>query len=159
MKRIKINIIELEKLYKTPCKEWLERFENGKIDAHEAFKKYGEQYEWLYLNSPYDIIGWQIEHDCFDWKNYSRYVAQYCPEYIDPDKYNWEEYSVEIAKYCPEHLDKERYNWDWHSWAVAQYCPEKIDPDKYNWELHSWAVIQYCPEYLELSPKNVLRKK
>jgi len=57
MGKIKTNIIELSKLYKRPCKDWLKRFDgNGKIDAHEAFKKYGQQYNWLYENSPYDLL-------------------------------------------------------------------------------------------------------
>ena len=155
MGRIKTNIIELNKLYRKPCKGWLERFENGKIDAHEAFKKYGEQYGWLYGHSNYDLIGWEIENKVFNWEQYSWAVAKYCSEYIDAKKYNWEKHSWVIAKYCPEHLDPDKYNWDEDSWAIAKYCPDKIDPERYNWEDSSWAIAKYCPEKMILKPKNI----
>ncbi|MCA1980090.1 MAG: hypothetical protein LDL10_00945 [Calditerrivibrio sp.] len=42
--------------------KWLKRFRHGKIDAHKAFIKYGQEYEWLYENSPYDLIGREIDN-------------------------------------------------------------------------------------------------
>jgi len=154
MERIKTNIIELEKLYKTPCKEWLKRFdEQGKLDAHQAFKKYMQQYEWLYKNSPYDLIGWEIENNCFDWKKNSWVVAKCCPDKFDPERYNWQKSSWAVAKYCPEKLDPERYNWERCSVAIAEHCPEHLDPERYNWEEYSWAVAEYCPDKLKFKPK------
>jgi hypothetical protein len=104
MKRIKTNIIELDKLYKIPCKEWLERFENGKLDAHEAFKKYGEKYEWLYKNSNYDLIGWEIENNCFDWEKNSWAVAQFCKRKLDVNKYNWKDHYWAVRMFYPKLL-------------------------------------------------------
>ncbi|GIV45178.1 MAG: hypothetical protein KatS3mg035_2301 [Bacteroidia bacterium] len=140
MKRIKTNIVELKNLYQKPCEEWLKRFENGKIDAHETFKKYGQEYQWLYENSNYDLIGWEIENNCFDWKTYSWIIAKCCPENFDADKYNWKGHSWAIAQYCPKNFDADRYNWERNSCAVAQYCPENFDADRYNWKDDSWAV-------------------
>ena len=131
MERIKTNIVELDKLCETPCKRWLRRFENGRIDAHEAFKVHGEEYVWLYNLSPYDLIGWEIEHDCFDWENHSWAVAMLCSEHLDPEKYNWMQYS----------------------WVVAQYCSEKIDPERFDWDRADWFVRIYCPKMLSLKPK------
>ena len=128
MERIVSNIVELSKLYQEPCKIWLNRFKDGKIDAHDAFKKYGERYDWLYLNSPYDLIRWEIINDCFDWEKHSEYVPTYCPDLFNSEKYNWKD----------------------HSWAVAVYCPDKLNPDKFNWEKHIEWVIEYCPEKLKL---------
>ena len=123
MKRIKTNIIELDKLFANPCPKWAKLFVNGKIDAHEAFKKYKPEYEWLYENSNYDLIGWEIENGCFDWEKHSWAVAQYAPQYFDPEKYNWEDYSDYIVRYCPEYFDPEKYNWYMHSWAVESFAP------------------------------------
>ncbi|GIV45179.1 MAG: hypothetical protein KatS3mg035_2302 [Bacteroidia bacterium] len=155
MKRIKTNIIELKKLYEKPCEEWLDRFDNGKIDAHEAFKKYNQEYQWLYENSDYDLIGWEIENNCFDWEKHSWAVAKFCPEKFDADKYNWKEHSAFVAIFCPGKFDAKRYNWKNYSWVIAQFCPEKLDADKYNWERDSWFVTQFCPEKLKLKPKNI----
>jgi hypothetical protein len=174
MNRIKSNIVELDKLHKTPCEDWLERFVNGQIDAHEVFKKYGEQYDWLYQNSPYDLIGWQIENGVFDWERYSwavaKYcpqhfdaekfnwprdswaVAKYCPKYFDPDKFNWEDFSYEVARYCPQHLDPNKYDWQNDSEFVAKFCPDKIVPELFNWDMDLWAVEKYCPDKLALKP-------
>lgn len=124
--RIKTNIIKLSKLYKTPCKKWLKRFVDGKIDAHDAFKKYGEQYTWLYKNSPYDLIGWEIKNDCFDWVKHSWLVARHCQQYVDKEKYNWIEQSWAVAKFCSQYMDKDRYNWERHTWAVRLYCPKYL---------------------------------
>ena len=173
MKR-KTNIVHLHDCKQTPCKTWLERFENGQIDAHKAFKEHGAKYDWLYENTDIDLIGWEIENGVFDWKKhswavamycpqyfdpdkynweeYSWAVAEHCPEYFDPDKFNWEEYSGSVAKYCPDKLDPERYNWQTFSDWVAKYCPDKLDPDKFNWEIDSWAVAVYCPHLLTLKP-------
>ena len=177
MKRIKTNIIELDKLFEKPCDEWLDRFVDGKIDAHEAFKKYGSSYYWLYENSNYDLIGWEIENDCFDWENdswavaqyapqhfdpekynwdrYSGAIVRYAPQYFDPEKFNWEKYSWAIVRYAPQFFDPEKYNWEHHSWAVAQYAPQLFDPDKYNWEYNSWAINKFCPELLKYKPQTV----
>jgi len=104
--RIITNIIELNRLYEKPCDTWLERFnKKGRIDAHKAFIKYGERYDWLYQNSNYDLIAWEIENDCFDWEKHSWAVAQYCPEKLDPERFNWEEQSWAVAKYCPEKME------------------------------------------------------
>jgi hypothetical protein len=105
MRRVKTNIVELKKLKKQPCYEWLQRFdEKGKIDAHRAFELYGEKYEWLYKNSNYDLISWEIENDCFDWQKHSWAVAQFCKKKLDINKYNWKEHYWAIAMYCPELL-------------------------------------------------------
>jgi len=105
--RIITNIVSLDKLYTVPCcDKWFDRFVDGKIDAHKAFIEYGKEYHWLYENSPYDLVGWEVINDCFDWFSNSRYVAQYRPDFIEPNKH--------------------RYNWKRHSWAVALYCPEKL---------------------------------
>lgn len=128
--RVKTNIIELKKLHATPCEEWLERFVNGKIDAHEAFKKYGEKYDWLYTFSDYDLVSWEVENGVFDW-----------------DKHSWA-----VAKFCPEYFDSNKFNWERDSWAVAMYCPDKLDPDRYNWERFSYVVAKYCPDKLSLKP-------
>ena len=134
MERIKTNIIELSKLYKTPCKRWLRRFENGRIDAHEAFKVHGEEYVWLYNLSPYDLIGWEIEHDCFDWENHSWAVAMLCSEHLEPEKYNWMQ----------------------DSWVVAQYCHEKIDPFRFNWVDNLDDVLEFCPHIIEELPLPII---
>ena len=128
--RIKSNIIELEKLYETPCAVWLKRFKNGRLNAHIAFLQYEERYEWLYNNSPYDLIGWEIQNNCFDWVKHSDYVAIYCPENFDPDRFNWRDYSWIIAKYAPIYFDPDRYNWAKHSWAVSEFCPDKLQLKK-----------------------------
>jgi len=40
MENIKTNIVNLDKLYRDTNKEWIKKFDkNGKLDAHEAFKK------------------------------------------------------------------------------------------------------------------------
>lgn len=179
--RIKTNIVELSKLYRMPCDEWLERFVDGKLDAHEAFKEFGEKYEWLYNNSPYDLIGWEIEKGVFDWERYSWLVAKFCPEHFDKEKFNWKKHSWLVAKYCSHLIDKEKYNWDIDSWAVARFCPEHfdkekynwyvdskwvakycpqyIDKERYNWEKDEWAVAEYCPEYLKLNQKIINYEK
>ncbi|MCA1980099.1 MAG: hypothetical protein LDL10_00990 [Calditerrivibrio sp.] len=182
MERIKTNIVEINKLYIAPCKDWIKRRRelvvNGKIDIHQAFIEYGEEYEWLYENSPYDLIGWEIENGCFNWEEHSQYVALFCPEYIpgNEDKYNWEKNGKEIAEYCPKYFDKERFNWkkdsayiavfypelfdsekfNWkkYSWVVAQHCPQFLDPNKYNWEKYSWDIAQYCPQHLDPTKYN-----
>jgi len=92
--RIATNIIYLNELYVTPCEPWLSRFDkDGKMDADEAFRLYGEYYDWLYENSPYDLISWQIDNDKFDWELYSKYVVKYCIDKFDSNKYNWKDYS------------------------------------------------------------------
>jgi hypothetical protein len=126
MKRIVTNIVELDKLYKEPCESWKSLFRGGKVDAHDAFKKYGERYDWLYCHSPYDLIRWEILNNCFNWEEYSYYVVKYCPDMLDPLKYNWERDSRYVAEYCPEKLDPERYNWEEYSSDVAKYCPDKL---------------------------------
>ncbi|MCA1980089.1 MAG: hypothetical protein LDL10_00940 [Calditerrivibrio sp.] len=146
MERIKTNIVKLEKLYKRPCEKWLSRFKDGKIDAHDAFIKYGQEYEWLYENSPYDLIGWQIENNCFDWERFSWAVAEFCPEHFDKEKFNWKDCSMWVVEYCPEHFDPEKYNWENHSSAIAVHRPEYLIPEKYNWKKHSWFVVEYCPD-------------
>ena len=130
MERIKTNIIELDKLYVKPCGDWPQKFVDGKLDAHVAFKKYGQDYAWLYENSPYDLIGWEIENDCFDWEKYSHYVAKYCPEHLDAEKFDWKRYGYYIAKYCPDKLEVEKYNWKEHRWAICEYCPDKLPENK-----------------------------
>ena len=153
MERLKTNIIELNKLYKTPCESWLRRFVDGKLDAHEAFKKYGQQYLWLYNNSPYDLIGWEIDNDCFDWEKHSGAVAMLCPEYLDPERYNWDMCSSKVAAHCPDRIDPERFNWARNSSDVAWYCPDKIDPERFDWEGAELFVKAYCPEKLSLKQK------
>ena len=101
--RIKTNIIELKNLRKTPCYDWLQRFDkDGKIDAHAAFLLYGNEYVFLYRYSNYDLIGWQIENNVFNWKAHSYYVASRCPENFDAEKYNWEEESIWVDEYCSQ---------------------------------------------------------
>ena len=41
----------------------------------------------------------------FNWKEHSKYVAQYCPENLDTNKYNWEDHSLAVFTYCPHLLD------------------------------------------------------
>lgn len=122
MERIRTNIVELKKLYAIPCETWLLRFTDGKLDAHQAFRDYGEMYGWLYENSPYDLIGWEIDNNRFDWDRYSWAVAKYCPENLNDEQYNWKDYSHYVAVYCPERIDPERYNWRLAGWAVRQFC-------------------------------------
>ena len=148
--RRKTNIVHLHDCKQTPCKFWLKQFKKGQIDAHEAFKRYGEQYYWLYENTDVDLIGWEIENGVFNWKIYSWAVAQFCPQHFDAKKYNWKEYSQYIAQYCPERLDPARFNWKKHSWAVAQYCPEHLDAERFNWKKFSYLVEKYCPHLLTL---------
>lgn len=151
--RIKTNIIELSKLYKEPCERWFYRFIKGKIDAHKAFFEFGQEYEWLYKNSDYDLIGWQIENNVFYWEKYSWAVTKFCPENFNSEKFNWKDYSNYVAEYCPEKIDPTKFNWKHYSWAVAKYCCDKIDFEKFNWQKQSWAVAKYCPEKLSLRPK------
>jgi hypothetical protein len=151
----KTNIIELSELGDLPCEEWLERFVDGKIDAHKAFKLYREEYKWLYKNSHYDLIGWEIENNCFDWKENSCYIAQFCPQYFDPNKYNWKYFSGEVAQYCPQYFDSKKFNWKYFSPAVAEYCPQHFDKDKYNWKNSTWAIKIYCPDLLKFKPQNI----
>ena len=93
MERIKTNIIELDKLSEIPVREWLKLSEDKKLDAHKVDIYKNQLYKWLYKNSQYDLIGWEIEHNCFDWENYSWAVAKYCPQHFVPEKYNWEKHS------------------------------------------------------------------
>jgi len=67
--------IRLEKLRKVPCDTWLKLFDKeGKLDVHKAFQEHGEQYDWLYKNSDYDLIAWQVENECFNWeRNWGAY--------------------------------------------------------------------------------------
>jgi hypothetical protein len=102
--RIKTNIIELKNLTKTPCDKWIQRFDkDGKIDAHAAFLRYGTEYTFLYRYSNYDLIGWQIENNLFDWDAHSFIVAGFCPQHLDVKKYDWEEQSWAIDTYCPQY--------------------------------------------------------
>jgi len=142
------NIININELYNLPCGKWADNFKNDVIDAHIAFIKYGEYYGWLYENSNYDLIAWEIENDCFDWYKYSKYVSEYCPYKFDPNRYNWEDHSWVVAKFCPDKLDTDKFNWKEDSWAIVQYCSDKFDPDKYNWSRYGWAVSRFCPEKL-----------
>jgi len=142
-------IIELEKLRETPCRSWLRLFEDGKLNVYEAFEEYGQQYDWLYKYSDYDLIGWQVENKCFDWKGDSWLLAKYCPDKFDKHLYNWREYSWAVAEYCSQHLDKEKYKWEIWSWKVAKHCPEHFDSNLYNWEDHSWAVAIYCHRHFD----------
>lgn len=124
-KRIKTNIVELSRFKKTPSDYWLGKFQDGKLDVHEAFKEY-EDYQWLYEDSDYDLVGWEIENNCFDWENNSWVIPVFCPEHFDVEKYNWKDFSPDVAKYAPELLDPQKYNWEGYSNFVELYCSEKL---------------------------------
>ena len=66
-----------------PCQEWLNLFENGQIDAHEAFKVHGQQYNLLYVYTDIDLIRWEIENGVFDWQKNAWAVARYCPDLME----------------------------------------------------------------------------
>ena len=146
-------IVELSKLRKTPCEDYLKYFVDGKADALELFRIHGTQYRWLYKNSDYDIIRFQIQNNIFYWNKYSWAVAECCPHNFDSKKFNWKVDGWWVAQYCPEHFDPKKYNWKDHSWAIAQFCPQYLDPKKYNWENQTWAVEQYCPHLMHLKPQ------
>lgn len=131
-KRIVSNIIHLDKLYRKPCNKWLSLFVNGQLDANKAFKKYEQQYDWLYYHSPYDLIRWEIENNVFDWDKHSYFVAKYHPELIDKKKFNWKCHSYALAIYCPEKIIPRKYNWKKFGKDIIIYCPDKIDPDRYE---------------------------
>ena len=146
-------IVELKKLRKKPCGDYLQHFVDGKADALELFRLEGGQYDWLYNHSNYDLISYEIEQGIFDWEEYSWAVAQYRPQHFDSDKYNWERCSWYVARYCPQHFDPEKYNWEKYSYFVAQFCPQYLDAEKYNWEKHESYVREYCPHLLHLKPQ------
>ena len=135
--RVVTNLVKLDELKQKPCVKWLKYFVNGIADAHEAFAAEHEfQYAWLYENTNIDLIRWEIENNCFDWKENSCYVAKYCPDKLDPDKYNWKEDSFYVAKYCSDKLDPDRFNWKEYSWTLAIYSintfakyPERVDKE------------------------------
>ena len=142
-------IVELDKLRETPCSRYREYFVDGKADALELFRLEGEQYSWLYKYSDYDIIGFQIQHNIFNWEKDSWAVARFRPQYFDSQKYNWEDYSWAVAEFCPQHFDPEKYNWERDGWKVAQCCPQHFDTEKYNWKEHSFAVAEFCQQYFD----------
>jgi len=170
-------IIERKELRKWICEEWLVLFKNGKLDVHKAFEEHVQKYEWLYMNSDYDLIAWQIQNNCFDWEENSWAVAQFCSRLLDPKLYNWKKDSWVVARHCPYLLDPKLYNWEDQSWAVARYCHEHFDSELYNWEKdsaevaincshlldpklfnwkkHSWVVARLRPHLLYLRPKKV----
>jgi len=150
MNRIVTNIIDINDFTETPCESWINRF-NGEtiLDMHELFIDYFPDYDWLYEHSNIDLVRWEIENNCFDWKNNSWAVAKYCPDKFDPDKYNWKEDSWAVAKYCPDKFDPDKFNWENQSYAVAEYCQDKLDPDKFNWKRYSMTVAIYCPEKID----------
>jgi len=149
-------IVELDKLREIPCKDWLMLFdEEDKLNVHEAFKNHGQQYDWLYLNSDYDLIAWEIENNCFEWEYYSGFLAEHCPQYLDKEKYNWEKHSCYVAKYCFYLLDPELYNWNRDSWAIAKHCCHLFNPELYNWKDDSYYVETFCPHLLYLKPERV----
>jgi len=152
MNRIVTNIIELDKLYKRPPEEWCNEFVDGKLDIYEEIKDHpfaDQILRTIHENSNYDVIGWMIENDCFDWENNSWVVAECCPERLDPKKFNWEDASWAVARCCPHLLDPKLFNWKKYSFAVAESCPDKIVPELYNWKDDSWAVAMFCPDKID----------
>ena len=155
MEKIKTNLFKMSDFSKPVCakweKIWLEnQNEKEEIDLNFWFKHYEVDYHYIYeYNETKDLIGWQVDNNCFNWDKYFHNLLQYCPEHFDSEKYNWGENSDYVARYCPEHFDKNKYNWENFSWAIAQYCPEFFDSEKYNWEKSSWAIARYCPEKLK----------
>jgi len=150
MKRIVTNLVKLNKLKQRPCERWLKYFDkNGIADAHKAFVEEDYYpYDWIYKNTNIDLITWEIENNCFDWKQNSWAVAKYCSSKLNVEKYNWK-YSYYVAHHCPDKIDPDKYNWEKDSWAVAEYCPEKLDPGKFNWKEFSCYVARYCPDKLD----------
>jgi len=148
-------IIELDKLRQVPCNKWLRLFEDGKLNVQKAFEDYGVQYAWLYKNSDYDLIAWEIENECFNWWKDSWLLAYCCPDNLNPELFNWYEDSWAVAEHCAEHFDKDLFNWEGYSHYVVKHCPEHFDPKLYNWKDFSWVVEKYCPELLHLKPKKI----
>ena len=153
MERIVTNIININNLnFDDELSEyrWMVRFEGkNTLDVHRWFAEHWQEYEWLYEHSNYDLITWEIENNCFNWKDNSHVVAKCCPDKLYHNRYNWKDYSWVVARYCPNEFNSKRYNWKDHSWAVAEYCPDKLDPDKFNWKKDSWAIVQFCPDKLD----------
>ncbi len=46
----------------------------------------------------------------FNWRCFSKFVAEYQPHLIDKEKYNWLNNSLEIAMYAPELMKHPRFN-------------------------------------------------
>lgn len=124
----------------------------------DAYSLRNDEYFTYYWNSDYDLIGFDIENNNFDWEIYSWLVAIQFPEYLDPEKYNWEDHSWAVAQFCPEKLDPDKYNWLRYANYVAMFCPEKFDcekfkekfdSDKFNWDRDSWIIAKFCPSLLD----------
>ena len=84
-KRIITNLISEDNL-KAKLNGFWNRFfnENGVADVRKILNKVPAKYvyEWIYQNTNIDLIGWQIQNNCFDWDKYEWVVKKYCPEYI-----------------------------------------------------------------------------
>lgn len=177
MKKRHEFIVELDKLKKQPCAEYLKYFKDGKVDALKVFKKLGYRYFWLYQNSEYDLIEYEVREGIFSWRKHLGFLIHFRPHLINPDKlskkqwllhghiiaqfkpeavadkrFNWKYHSRAVAIHCPDMIDPKKFNWEKDSDVVAKYCPHKIDPKRFNWERFTWAVEDYCPEYLYLIP-------
>jgi|GEM_PF-4079691 len=71
-----------------------------------------------------------FDKESFDYKNYSRELAESCSTYFDKwfdkKRFNYRLGSWELAAYCPKHFDKwfdkKRFNYTDGSDALARHC-------------------------------------
>ena len=83
----------------------------------------------------------------FTWEQHSQFVAEYCPQLINPEKFNWKDSSYSVVRFCPKHFNTNLYDWEYSSRYVAMYAPELIDPRKYTWKTDSHYLAFYQPNH------------
>lgn len=124
------------------------KFDNIYLDLNKESIKDNMVIFFIHKQTNIDLIGQQIENDCFDWFKSSRYIPQFCPKYFNSEKFNWE-YVEELIWQQPKLFDSEKFNQDKYSYLIPMYCPEYFDVQKYNQDKYTEVAMAYVPELID----------